>query len=55
MSKDYVRLDGQCKYAIVGAGAAHGNMRLPPSGYIEKIWDHAPGVHFVTEAGGQSK
>ena len=52
MSKDYVRLDGQCKYAIVGAGAAHGNMRLPPSGYIEKIWDHAPGAHFVTEAGG---
>ena len=28
-------------------------MRLPPSGYIEKIWDHAPGTHFVTEAGGK--
>lgn len=53
MSSEYVRLDGQCKYAIVGAGAAHGNMRLPPSGYVEKIWDHAPGAHFVTEAGGR--
>ena len=21
--------------------------------YIEKIWDHAPGAHFVTEAGGK--
>jgi 3'(2'), 5'-bisphosphate nucleotidase len=52
MSKEYVRLDGQCKYAIVGAGTAHGNMRLPPSGYIEKIWDHAPGAHFVSESGG---
>ena len=27
-------------------------MRLPPSGYVEKIWDHAPGAHFVQEAGG---
>lgn len=52
MSKEYVRLDGQCKYAIVGAGTAHGNMRLPPSGYVEKIWDHAPGAHFVSESGG---
>ena len=52
MSRDYVRLDGQCKYAVVGAGTAHGNMRLPPSGYVEKIWDHAPGAHFVQEAGG---
>jgi HAL2 family 3'(2'),5'-bisphosphate nucleotidase len=48
----YLRLDGQCKYAMVGCGAAQGNMRLPPDGYREKIWDHAPGCHFVTEAGG---
>ena len=27
-------------------------MRLPPAGYIEKIWDHVPGALFVTEAGG---
>ena len=27
-------------------------MRLPPQGYVEKIWDHAPGELFVREAGG---
>lgn len=32
---------------------ADGNMRLPPLGYIEKIWDHAAGTHFVIEAGGE--
>jgi 3'(2'), 5'-bisphosphate nucleotidase len=53
LKHDYVRLDGQCKYCVVGSGAADGNMRLPPAGYIEKIWDHAPGSHFVTEAGGK--
>ena len=47
------RLDGQCKYCVVGAGAADGNLRLPYKGYIEKIWDHAAGAHFVTEAGGK--
>lgn len=52
LTRDYVRLDGQCKYCVVGSGAAEGNMRLPPAGYTEKIWDHAPGVHFITEAGG---
>lgn len=53
LMRDYVRLDGQCKYCIVGSGAAEGNMRLPPAGYREKIWDHAPGVHFIIEAGGK--
>ena len=53
LTRDYVRLDGQCKYCVVGSGAAEGNMRLPPAGYTEKIWDHAPGVHFITEAGGK--
>ena len=53
LKRDFVRLDGQCKLSIVGAGAADGNMRLPPKGYIEKIWDHAAGSHFVTEAGGK--
>jgi 3'(2'), 5'-bisphosphate nucleotidase len=52
LTRDYLRLDGQCKYCVVGSGAAEGNMRLPPMGYREKIWDHAPGVHFITEAGG---
>jgi 3'(2'), 5'-bisphosphate nucleotidase len=49
----FVRLDGQCKYCLVGAGAADGNIRLPPLGYLEKIWDHAAGSHFVREAGGR--
>jgi 3'(2'), 5'-bisphosphate nucleotidase len=53
LTKDFVRLDGQCKLAVVGAGAADGNMRLPPKGYREKIWDHASGSHFVIEAGGK--
>ena len=37
---------------MIGSGAAEGNMRLPPAGYREKIWDHAPGAHFIKEAGG---
>ena len=53
MKRPFLRLDGQCKYCAVGAGAAQGNVRLPPLGYREKIWDHAPGAHFVTEAGGR--
>lgn len=53
VSKDFVRLDGQCKLCIVGAGAAEANLRLPPAGYREKIWDQVPGAHFITEAGGK--
>ena len=37
----------------MGFGAADANLRLPPKGYREKIWDHAPGVHFISEAGGK--
>lgn len=50
---EFLRLDGQCKYCVVGSGGATGNLRLPPSGYIEKVWDQAPGAHFITEAGGK--
>lgn len=53
LKSDFIRLDGQCKYCVVGSGAAEGNMRLPPLGYVEKIWDHAPGGHFIMEAGGE--
>ncbi len=53
LRSDYVRLDGQCKYCVVGAGGASGNLRLPPLGYREKIWDQAPGTHFIIEAGGK--
>ena len=48
-----MRLDGQCKYCIVGSGGADGNLRLPQKGYREKIWDQAPGSHFINEAGGK--
>lgn len=50
---DFLRLDGQCKYCVLGSGAAQGNLRLPQKGYQEKIWDSAPGSHFVSEAGGK--
>jgi 3'-phosphoadenosine 5'-phosphosulfate (PAPS) 3'-phosphatase len=53
IKKDFIRLDGQCKYCVVGSGAAEGNVRLPPKGYQEKIWDHAAGVVFMNEAGGE--
>ena len=53
LTRDFLRLEGQCKYCIVGSGAAEGNLRLPPLGYREKIWDAAPGAHFITEAGGR--
>lgn len=44
---------GMCKHCVVGVGAAEAMLRLPPSGYREKIWDHVPGDHFVREAGGR--
>ena len=34
-------------------GAAEVNIRLPPKGYREKIWDHAAGDILVREAGGR--
>eukprot|EP01036_Dinobryon_divergens_P029001 gene29003-38044_t len=53
LRNDFVRLDGQCKYCVIGAGAAEGNLRLPAAGYKEKTWDQAPGAHFIEEAGGR--
>jgi len=47
-----VRLDSQCKYAVVGRGQADAYLRLPTKkGYVEKIWDHAAGSLIATEAG----
>ena len=56
-----VRIDSQCKYALVARGDASFYLRLPttPGGrenqnrYIEKIWDHAAGVIVIEEAGGK--
>lgn len=48
-----VRMDSQCKYAVVARGEADLYLRLPTrSGYQEKIWDHAAGAYLVQAAGG---
>ena len=53
MTNESVRLDSQAKYAVVGRGEADIYLRLPTRpNYREKIWDHAGGVLFCTEAGG---
>jgi 3'-phosphoadenosine 5'-phosphosulfate (PAPS) 3'-phosphatase len=51
---DYIRLHSMVKYCIVGCGGAEGTIRYPPRNYVEKIWDHIPGAHFVKEAGGKT-
>lgn len=53
ITRDPVRMDSQCKYAVVAAGLSHAYLRLPTRpGYEEKIWDHAAGSLIVEEAGG---
>ncbi|MCA9252588.1 MAG: 3'(2'),5'-bisphosphate nucleotidase [Phycisphaerae bacterium] len=48
-----VRIDSQCKYAVVARGDADIYLRLPTRpGYQERIWDHAAGAIIVTESGG---
>jgi len=47
-----VRLDSQCKYAVVARGQAHAYLRMPTKkAYIERIWDHAAGMVVAEEAG----
>ena len=47
-----MRLDSQCKYAVVARGQADAYLRMPTSKtYVEKIWDHAAGSIIATEAG----
>ena len=49
-----VRVDSQCKYALVARGDAAVYLRLPArADYVEKVWDHAAGALVVTEAGGR--
>jgi 3'(2'), 5'-bisphosphate nucleotidase len=48
-----IRIDSQCKYAVIARGDASIYLRLPTrKDYVEKIWDHASGALIVTEAGG---
>ncbi len=54
ITEEAVRVDSQCKYAIVGRGQAQIYLRLPTrKDYREKIWDHAAGLIVVEEAGGR--
>jgi 3'(2'), 5'-bisphosphate nucleotidase len=47
-----IRIDSQCKYAVVARGQADAYLRLPKDDtYVEKIWDHAAGSLVATEAG----
>ncbi|USO00067.1 MAG: 3'(2'),5'-bisphosphate nucleotidase [Phycisphaeraceae bacterium] len=47
-----VRLDSQCKYAVVARGQADAYLRLPTRpGYVERIWDHAAGSLIASQSG----
>lgn len=49
-----LRMDSQCKYALLARGDASIYLRLPTrADYREKIWDHAAGALLVEEAGGR--
>ena len=51
---DPIRIDSQCKYAVIARGDASIYLRLPTrKDYQEKIWDHAAGSIIVEEAGGK--
>jgi len=47
-----LKIDSQCKYAMVARGDSDVYLRLSSLDYKENIWDHAAGVIIVTEAGG---
>lgn len=48
-----LRIDSQCKYAVVARGEAALYLRFPTrTNYLEKVWDHAAGSLLVAEAGG---
>ncbi|MFQ5848692.1 MAG: 3'(2'),5'-bisphosphate nucleotidase [Candidatus Methylomirabilales bacterium] len=49
-----LRVDSQCKYALLARGDASIYLRLPTeAAYAEKVWDHAAGWIIVKEAGGE--
>jgi 3'(2'), 5'-bisphosphate nucleotidase len=51
-SVESVRLDSQCKYALVARSQADAYLRLPTAkAYVEKVWDHAAGMLVAVEAG----
>ncbi len=52
VSTSPIRIDSQCKYAMVASGRADLYLRLARQGYREKSWDHAGGCAVVRAAGG---
>jgi HAL2 family 3'(2'),5'-bisphosphate nucleotidase len=46
------RIDSQAKYGVLARGGAEFYVRLPKDGYNEWIWDVAPGIVVLQEAGG---
>ncbi|KAL0947948.1 hypothetical protein HGRIS_010577 [Hohenbuehelia grisea] len=53
LTKPPTRMDSQAKYCALARGDGGVYIRmLTNSSYREKIWDHAPGVVLVEEAGG---
>eukprot|EP01112_Ceratiomyxa_fruticulosa_P002605 TRINITY_DN1273_c0_g1_i1.p1 TRINITY_DN1273_c0_g1~~TRINITY_DN1273_c0_g1_i1.p1 ORF type:complete len:366 (-),score=83.90 TRINITY_DN1273_c0_g1_i1:87-1184(-) len=48
-----LRIDSQCKYAMVARGDSDVYLRLSSLDYQECIWDHAAGALIVEEAGGK--
>lgn len=50
--RESIRIDSQCKYAVVARGDADVYLRVPTKReYSERIWDHAAGVVIAEEAG----
>jgi len=47
-----IQVDSMCKYGLLARGCGHVYMRVPRKGYVEKVWDHAPGSLLLREAGG---
>ena len=47
-----IQVDSMCKYGLLARGCGHVYLRLPAAGYVEKVWDHAPGALLLAEAGG---
>jgi HAL2 family 3'(2'),5'-bisphosphate nucleotidase len=46
-----LRIDSQCKYAVVARGQAEAYIRAARAGHAEWIWDHAAGALMAAEAG----
>jgi len=51
--KTPLKIDSQCKYAVVARGDSDVYLRFTTLDYKECIWDHAAGAIIVEEAGGK--